>query len=795
MSPGRARGNLDAYHSKRDFAHTTEPPGEGAGAAGRESRFVIHEHNATRLHWDLRLERDGVLVSWALPRGLPLEPKVNLIAPHTEDHPLEYLEFAGEIPSGNYGAGTMSIWDHGTYETLKWEPRKVEIALHGEQIDARYALFAIGQEDDPKDWMIHRMDPASDVTAEPMPEHLSPMLSRLGGLPREDAGWAYEVKWDGVRAIAYSEPGRLRLEARSLSDITERYPELARLGRALGSHRAVLDGEIVNFDETGRPSFEALQQRINSSPPAARRLAGSVPVTYVIFDLLWLDGHSLLELPYRDRRERLAALALEGERWRTPGQLLGSGRDVLEASRVGGLEGIVAKRLDSRYRPGQREGSWLKIKNTARQEFVVGGWTAGAGRRAGAIGALLLGTYEDGSALRYVGKVGSGLSESDRERLEVLLAPLARESSPFAPGKLKPPRGGTFTQPRLVVEVEFREWTRDGALRAPVFKGLRDDKPPRTVVREQSLELVQGEGPGQRVRARAGEHELTLSNLNKILYPETATTKREVVNYYAQIAEVLLPHLRDRPLTVKRYPDGVAGKAFFEKNSPRHRPGWVRTVAVPSERRSTIDYTVVDGLPTLIWLANLAALELHAPLAQARDLGHPTAVVFDLDPGAPASIVECCAVALLLAGTFEQLGLESFAKTSGSKGLQVYVPLDRKASFEQTKHFAGSLAQLLEQAQPELVVSRQARSLRQGKVLIDWSQNDPHKTTISVYSLRATRRPTVSTPVSWNEVRATLKSGDASSLSFELGEVLARVARDGDLFAPVLSRPQALPAL
>jgi bifunctional non-homologous end joining protein LigD len=798
VSPGRESGRLDDYRKRRTFAGTPEPSGEGGGAAGPEPRFVIHEHSARRLHWDLRLEHDGVLVSWALPRGMPLEPKVNLIAPHTEDHPIEYLDFSGEIPPGSYGAGTMSIWDRGTYETLKWEQRKVEVALHGERLDARYALFAISDESEPKDWMIHRMDPADDPDSAPMPEHVVPMLSRLAALPTDDDGWAYEVKWDGVRAIAYSEPGRLRFEGRNVTDITERYPELARLGRALGSHRAVLDGEIVSFDKQGRPSFAALQPRINSSAATARRLASSSSVTYLAFDLLWLDGRSLIGRPYTERRAALTELALDGEHWRTPPQLVGRGHDVLEASRAGGLEGIVAKRLDSRYRPGQRDGSWLKVKNTARQELVVGGFTSGSGRRSGTIGALLLGAHEAGGALRYAGKVGSGFSERELERLRQQLAPLVRDTSPFAAGAAKLPRDATFVEPRLVVEVEFREWTRDGALRAPVYKGLRDDKLPGEVVREQAQEeaIVWGAGLGKdRVRATVGGRELTLSNLDKPLYPQAGMTKRDVLDYYVAIAPVLLPHLRDRPLTVKRYPDGVAGKAFFEKHSPKHRPDWVRTASIASERRTMIDYTVVDDLPTLVWLANLAALELHAPLATARDLAHPTAVVFDLDPGPPAGIVDCCRVALLLAGTFAELGLESFAKTSGSKGLQVYVPLGGEAVYEQTKHFASSLAQLVERAQPDLVVSRMARSLRPGKVLIDWSQNDPHKTTVCVYSLRAMPRPTVSAPVHWDEVRATLESGEPQSLSFEYRDLLARVERDGDLFAPVHSLAQALPPI
>jgi bifunctional non-homologous end joining protein LigD len=797
VTPGRQRGPLDSYQARRDFTHTPEPTGEEPGEAGPQPRFVIHEHSARRLHWDLRLERDGVLVSWALPRGVPLEPKVNFIAPHTEDHPLEYLEFSGEIPAGNYGAGMMSIWDRGTYETLKWEPRKIEVALHGERIDARYALFAISREEQPKDWMIHRMDPPADPGAAPMPEHVAPMLARLATLPSDDAPWAYEVKWDGVRALAYSEPGRLRFDARNGGEITERYPELARLGRALRSHRAVLDGEIVSFDASGRPSFAALQSRIHvGSAAAARRLSGTAPVTYVIFDLLWLDGHSLIDRAYGERRATLAELKLDGDRWRTPATLTGRGADILEASRAGGLEGIVAKRRDSRYRPGQRDGSWLKIKNTARQELVVGGWTPGSGRRDGRIGALLLGVYDESRALQYAGRVGSGFTEQDLDELQKLLKPLTRPTSPFAPGPTKPPRTATFADPEVVVEVEFREWTQDGALRAPAYKGLRTDKPPRDVKREcpQNAQEASG-GVGDRKIADGRPLPRRLTNPTKVLYPAAGLTKQQVVDYYTAIAPALLPHLRDRPLTVKRYPDGVDGKAFFQKSSPSHRPSWVRTVAVPSERRAVINYTVVDDLDTLFWIANLAALELHVPLARASDLGRPGAVVFDLDPGPPATIVECARVALLLHGTFEQLGLQSFAKTSGSKGLQVYVPLAGDVGYPETKRFSSTLAQLAERAQPELVVSRMRRSLRDGKVLIDWSQNDPHKTTVCVYSLRATQRPTVSTPVGWEEVSATLDSGDPRSLSFEYDQVLERVARAGDMFVAVLTLEQALPAI
>jgi bifunctional non-homologous end joining protein LigD len=762
---------------------------------------VIQEHSARRLHWDLRLEHDGALASWALPKGLPEAPRENRFAAHTEDHPLEYLDFHGEIPRGEYGAGTMTIWDQGTYEPLKWEPRKVEVDLHGERVQGRYALFAIGSEEQPKDWMIHRMDPPADAGREPMPEHLVPMLARPGKLPPDDDdGWAYEIKWDGVRTVAYSQPGTLRLESRNLIDVTGRYPELARLNRALSSHSVVLDGEVVAFDDSGRPSFQALQQRAQlASRAQAKRQAQARPVTYVIFDLLWLNGHSLMALPYAQRRELLAGLQLNGERWQTPEYIVGNGSQLLAAAREQRLEGVLAKRLQSTYQPGARSRDWIKVKTTASQELVIGGWLPGKGKRRERIGALLLGVYEDGR-LRYAGRVGTGFSEQELDRLERLLRPLERKSSPFTLGP-KPPRESVFVEPRLVAEVEFTEWTQAGSLRQPSYKGLRDDKAAELIVREDRgvatdpSPLVIQEKTAKSASTTVDGRELKLSNLDKVLYPATGFTKREVIEYYAAIGPHMLSHLEGRALTVTRWPDGVGAKSFFQKQAPAHRPDWVRTVTLPSERKP-IDYIEVEDLATLVWLANLAALELHTPLARAAAPDRPQFLVFDLDPGPPATIIECCRVALLLHGMFENLGLRSFAKTSGSKGLQVYVPLNRPdVSFAQTKPFARAVAEMLEGAEPQLIVSLMTKSKRTGKVLIDWSQNDRNKTTVCVYSLRARERPTVSTPLHWDEVQAALRHGKPERLAFEAGEVLARVAERGDEFAPVLSLVQQLPSL
>jgi bifunctional non-homologous end joining protein LigD len=829
-----AKTRLKDYRAKRDFDATPEPADTSSGAAKKQRsrkradapRFVIHEHSATRLHWDLRLERDGVLASWAVPKGLPNAPKENHLAVWTEDHPLEYVDFHGEIPKGQYGAGTMKIWDHGTYEALKWEPRKIEVALHGERVEARYALFPISAEPTdgghPKEWMIHRMDPPEDAAREPMPEHVKPMLARAGALPTDEHAWAYEIKWDGVRAIAYSTPGELRLESRNLKAITAQYPELARLNRALSSHAAILDGEIVSFDEHGLPSFAALQRRMHvGSASQVKRLTKEAPVTYMIFDLLWLDGRSLMALPYGERRERLSALGLSGAAWQTPDHLTGKAEDVLAATAAQRLEGVVAKRLDSTYEPGARNGSWLKIKNFGRQELVIGGWLPGEGRRRERIGALLVGVYDGDGKLRYAGRVGTGFSDAELDKLAGLLGPLQREGSPFEAGE-RPPRGAIFVEPKLVAEVEFTEWTKAGILRHPSYKGLREDKDAKEVVREDfapTLATKKGPARGKSAATRQRDdrdqfsrlalssasakqattivegRELKLSNLDKTLYPQAGFVKRDVIEYYAAVAETLIAHLQGRTLTVKRWPDGVEGKSFFQKQAPAHRPEWVRTVTLQSEKKP-IDYLLADAHATVVWLANLAALELHVPLARAEAHAQPTALVFDLDPGAPATVIECCRVALTLHGMFENLGLQSFVKTSGKKGLQLYLPLnDREVSFAQTKPFAKAVAELLEQSEPELIVSRQTKMQREGKVLIDWSQNDQNKTTVCAYSLRATERPTVSTPLEWDEVSAALDSGDASALRFEAGAVLDRVAERGDLFAPVLSLAQKLPSL
>jgi bifunctional non-homologous end joining protein LigD len=679
----KGRSGLAAYERKRDFEATPEPAPRRRRKRQAEARFVVQEHSARRLHWDLRLEHEGVAASWAIPNGIPEDPGEDRKAVHTEDHPLEYLDFEGEIPAGNYGAGTMRVWDRGTYECHKWEPGKVVFSFAGGRLSGRYALFRAGRAE--KDWMIHRIDPPARER-DPFPEAVVPMLTRPAELPADDDGWAVEVKWEGVRATAYCRPGRLSLQGRDLTEITARYPEVRRLTRQLGSRDAVLDGELVAFGADGRPSPERLRKRSEpASESTVRRRLKSDPVTYVIFDLLYLDGRDLTGEPYRRRRELLEGLGLSGDGWQTPGYSPGRAGELLRASAERGLGGVVLKRLDSRYAPGKRDGTWLQVESGGRER-----------------------------------------------------------DQPSAAAPAPGPAAAAKSRKRATISVAGRE--------------------------------------------------LRVSNLDKVLYLRSGFTKGELIDWYARMGDVLLPHLRDRPLTMKRYPDGVEGKFFYEKRCPKHRPEWVGTASIWSDTHNgEIEFCVVEDLPTLVWAANLANVELHTSLSRATAIEQPTAMVFDLDPGAPADVRDCAQVALWIRGMFEQLGLRCYPKTSGSKGLQVYVPLNREVTYERTKPFARAVAETLERKFPEHVVSRMTKSVRAGKVLVDWSQNDRHKTTANVYSLRARTHPTVSTPLEWHEVEAGVGAASVAALVFDHAAVLARVKSKGDLFAPLLSEQQDLP--
>ncbi len=758
--------SLDEYRRKRRPGHTPEPFDDGAASGAPV--FVVQRHAARRLHYDLRLERDGVLASWAVPKGIPLVPGERRLAVHVEDHPLEYADFEGRIPEGEYGAGTVETWDRGTYELVERKPDGgLTVRLSGERLDGVWTLVPAGLEGKEENWLLVRKDDG------PPRRTYRPMLATLADEPPRGAGWSFEPKWDGYRATVTIAGGTATLLSRNGKDLTGRFPAVAgAVAAAARTTDVVLDGEIVALDADGTPSFSLLQQ-------------GGGHVAVVLFDLLEQEGRPVIDLPLAERRARLERTIDTASDRVLLSPAFDDGDALLAAAERQALEGIVAKRLDGRYEPGRRVRHWRKVKTTARQEFVVVGWTRGRGRRGDGIGALVL-AVRDGGELRWVGNVGSGFTDRELVRLLDLLHPLERDDAPLAVAP-RMPRAASgdvrWVEPELVVEVAFAEWTRDGRLRAPVYLGVRDDKAAAEVRRERA--------PIGAV-VRSGSRQLELSNLDKPFWDAEGITKGDLLTYYRDVSPVLVPHLRGRPFTMKRYPDGWQGRNFFQKDVPAHAPSWLHTASLPATGRGgatrTIRYALIDDPLALLWVVNMGCIDLHAWTSRA-DLPHrPDWIVFDLDPAAGTGFDVVVEVALLVREALELVGLEGVPKTSGSIGMHVLVPIARRHTHEDTRRFAAIVAGALARSHPDLVTMEWARSKRRG-VLIDANQNGPGRTTASVYSVRPRAGAPVSTPLEWHEVRAGLDPG-----AFTMEVVLDRIARRGDLAAGLLTRRQSLAA-
>jgi bifunctional non-homologous end joining protein LigD len=761
---------LSEYGRKRDPQQTPEP--FGTASSDETAVFVVQRHDARRLHYDFRLERDGVLTSWALPKGVPLEPGKQHLAVHVEDHPLEYATFEGEIPQGNYGAGTVEIWDRGTYELL--EERRdggLTVRLHGARLEGTWALIPARLSGDPKNWLILRK--REDRARVPGRRRYRPMLASLAErLPGGD-GWLFEPKWDGYRALGYVRGGEATLRSRNGNDLTQRFLVVANeLAKVLRSPDAVVDGEVCALDEQGRPSFSALQQ---GKPGTA--------FVYEVFDLLELDGEPLVDLPLTERRGRLEALLAPSRLVQLSGAFT-DGEALLEAADEQALEGVMAKRAASRYQEGKRGRDWLKVKTHGRQEFVICGWTKGQGRREGRFGALVLGVRR-GRSFAWVGNCGTGFSERDIDDLLARLEPLRRETTPF-PVEPKMPKvrkaDVMWVEPRLVCEVEFAEWTHDGHLRAPSFQGLRDDKLARAVRRE---EPVATELNGIR-----------LSNLGKLFWPEDdrsgGITKGELIDYYREVAPVLLPHLRDRPFTMRRYPDGAFGKAFFQKDAPKHMPDWIPRFRVEvstreaPRRRRRIEAPLVNDERALVWMVNIGCIDLNAWYSRVDRPDRPDFVLFDLDPSPDVGFRETVQVALIVKQALDALGLVAFPKTSGADGIHVLMPVERRYTYAQTREFCEIVAGAIARTHRGLATTEWSKAKRRG-VLIDANQNGEGKTIASVYSVRPRPGAPVSTPLRWDELDESL---DPASFTMEV--VRERIRRHGDLFAGVLATRQRL---
>ena len=728
---------------------------------------MIQRHDARRLHYDFRLEREGALASWAVPKGVPLRRGERHLAVHVEDHPLEYGDFEGEIPAGQYGAGTVEIWDRGTYELLE-EKRDggLTVRLDGERLDGVWTLVPASLDGDPKNWLLLRKDGgAGGGTYQPM------LATATDALP-VGQGWVYEPKWDGFRAIVTVAGGEVTLTSRNGKDLTGRFRDAARaVALAIRSSDAVLDGEICSLDEDGRSRFSLLQENVGTS-------------MLILFDLLELDSEPLLAQPLAERRKRLEQL-VAGSAGVIVSPQFDDGQALLAAARQQELEGVVAKQVASPYRPGRRTPDWQKLKLRQTQEVVIAGYTRGQGRRTGGFGALVAGVQEAG-VLRWAGNVGTGFSDDEIKRLRKLLAPLERPDSPFAEVP-KMPRvrrsDVTWVEPVLVAEVEFVEWTHEGRLRAPSYVALREDRAAPDVRRERVPlpPLI-----------KRGRRELRFSNVDKPFWPELGITKGDLIAYYRDVAEALVPHLRGRPFTMKRYPDGWQGKNFFQKNAPPHMPDWIERAPFPASTREgekrIIEYAVVNDDLALLWMANMGCIDLHTWASRVDKPERPDWVMFDLDPSEGSGFEEVIEVAQLVKATLDLLELESYPKTSGSRGIHVLVPIARRHTFEEVREFAGIVAGALARAHPGLATTEWTKQKRRG-VLVDANQNGPGRTNATVYSVRPRAGAPVSTPLRWDEVKAGL-----DPLGFTMEAVLDRVARHGDLYEGALAGKQSLKA-
>jgi bifunctional non-homologous end joining protein LigD len=849
--------SLKEYESKRSFDKTPEPP-PATPAAPPGNYFCVQRHDATRLHYDFRLEVDGTLKSWAVPKGPSLEPLSKALAVHVEDHPIDYGSFEGNIPKGEYGGGSVMLWDRGTFELLGDTPATAQIErgdlkfrLHGEKLRGEFALVLMRGRGKGNEWLlIKKKDsdarpgwniedyarsvltgrtqqeiaenlpaPTSQATGSqlvseikgavksPMPRSVTPMLASIANTPPAGGQWLYEVKWDGVRALCFVENGQLCIYTRSQKRCDQQYPELSVLPRFLKALTAVLDGEIAVVDENGRSSFNLIQPRISvGDPNTIAHLARSTPVTLFLFDLLYLDGYDLRDLALEERKRLLSEIVTPTERIRISDHFTISGDAMLEAARQLGLEGILAKRTGSKYQ-GRRSPDWLKIKVVSTEDFVIGGFTHG---ERDYFSSLVLGCYERGK-LVHAGQVGTGFNDKSLREIRARLEPLIIKKSPFS-GPVKALRNVTWIQPELVAEIKFLEVTPDGLLRAPVFVRLRADKEPKECVREGIGEdaenaepasdsepppplikrdpLIPPTSPAEMI-VEIEDRRLKFTNLGKVFYPGEGIAKRDLINYYDAVANLIIPHLRDRPLSLKRYPDGIDHDFFFQKDAEDKVLDWVRLEPVFSEHnQDNIHFVICNDRATLLYLANLACIDQNPWMSRLGSLDNPDFALIDLDPtqGCPYEMI--VEAAQLVKKTLDSIGLAGFPKTTGGDGMHVYIPLEPVYTYEQVRSFAEILSILVIRQRPELFTTPRAVSRRKkGMVYFDYLQISTGKTIAAPYVPRAYPGAPVSTPLDWSEVRKGLEPQQ-----FTIRNVLDRFERVGDLFAPVLTNRQRFEA-
>ncbi len=885
---------LQDYKRKRDFKKTPEPKIKNKTAGDGSLIFVVQKHSASQLHYDFRLEVDGVLKSWAVAKGPSYDPAIKRLAVMVEDHPLDYAAFEGIIPSGQYGAGQVIVWDRGTYspdenEELLFNDRgraeelmrkgltngKISITLRGEKLKGSWTLVKMQKSEN--NWLLikHRdehadssldileqeksaisgltindlktgriptkVDPPASEPVEftgtkksPFPSKISPMLASTADFPFSDEKWLFEPKLDGFRTLAFLNDGKVWLQSRGELNVTKIYPSLVESVKKQPASQLVLDGEIIALDSKGKLCFQCLQgyfKLINrlptdkTEPPSA--------IIYYVFDILYLDGYDLKVISLKQRRELLQRIFTETEDVRLVEYFDADGSKVYHAAIENGLEGVIAKRKDSIYEPGKRSKNWLKIKAVTSDDFVVGGFTKGTGNRAKTFGALMLGYYDDKKNLQPAGDVGSGFDNDTLLTLRKQLNTIIIKKSPFAT-KIDQPGESTWVKPEMVVEVKFAEWTRDGRLRAPVFLRVRDDKPATSVhptkvlvitpesAKTTSIEntnefedlLNQLDSQQNSFVFEVEGHKVSLNNLNKVLWPENngikALTKRDLIKYLIKVSSYLLPHLKDRPLSLSRYPNGIYGEHFFQKHY-QPVPDFVETVSLSSHDTPEQEYPLCNNLATLLWLGQITDIELHTWFSRVKSgndfkadskdtagpdyyTNYPDFLIFDIDPyiysGKEASGEEpelnraafskTCEIALELKKTLDSFSCPSFVKTSGKTGLHVFIPVMRQLDFHGIHSAAETLSRFLQQQYPDRITTDWAVEKRTGKVFLDYNQNVRGKTLASIYSPRPSPQASVSIPLRWDELDKIYPT------DFTILTVPDRIAAINDLWANIL---------
>ena len=787
---------LKTYKDKRDGGPTPEPSG-GERPAGDKPIFVVQKHDARALHWDLRLELDGVLLSWAVPKGPSPNQADKRLAMQTEDHPLEYAEFEGIIPEGEYGAGSMIVWDKGTWTPVEdphegLEKGKLLFDLHGHKLLGRWTL--VKTKTAPNSWLLIKerdayLDPegstesypddsiysgltvAQFARADERAEDLGARVAALGAArrvvraadvelmlatAREHAftkdGWIFELKYDGYRLLGERVDREPHLRSRAGHDLTHTFPEIARAVRGLPFEGLILDGEVVCHDADGLPSFSRLQKRGRIQSKAdALRASVEIPSIYYAFDLLALEGHDLRSLPLLARKEILREVLPTVGPIRWSDHIAEKGEAVYRQVQAMGLEGIVGKKADSRYRGG-RSTHWIKVRTVQVEDFVVVGWTDPQGTRSG-FGAMHVAQY-DGDDLTYLGSVGSGFTDAQLGEVHHALVRLAADACPCTAGEVPRGRQHHWVRPELVVEVKYKELTDQGMVRQASFSRLRDDKPPGECVLRGSAKREESREPVA-VRVRE-DRSVAFTNLDKVFWPEEGYTKGDLIEYHRAVAEWMLPYLEDRPLVMTRYPDGIHGKSFFQKDAPPFAPDWFRKVTLWSEgSERELSYFVAEDLESLLYVVNLGTIPLHIWSSRISSLATPDWCILDLDPkDAPfAHVVE---LARTIRGICEEIGLPSFAKTSGSSGIHVLVPLGRRLTYEQSKTLGQLLGRVAVAERTDIATLTRNPERRGGKVYVDFLQNGHGKLLVAPFAVRPRAGATVSAPLTWREVRKGL---------------------------------------